>query len=600
MRQYFKETYQVIRLNLLPLVAFDILYRLAAGALYVKLMSLLLRISLRSAGYSYLTLGNLAGFLANPLTAGCLLLLLALGMVLMVFEVGGLVSAYQAAAYSRRLSVLSIARGAFFKTADEFRKKNWRLGFLALASYLMMNSYILFRIFTRIKPINFVMDEILNLAAGRLALCGGAVGLVLVGVPSMLVFFTCMVEQKRFRDGLRRSRELVKGRWPWAIAMLVGVNLLLILALAAVHVILLAAAALIVRILVDGYASVAVLAAVGGRIEAAILAVGSMAAAVADFGVLTVAYCQFEKRQAREPAWDFSGLGTGGIGRKRALAVSAAVLALTLFVSVDMVYNGSVLGSDVLTETRITAHRGSSKQAPENTLPAIEAAIDEMADFCEIDVQMTADGQIVVCHDLNLKRLAGVDRRLGDMTFDQVKSLDVGSYMGEAFAGTRIPALEEVLRAAKGRIRLNIELKNIGNDTDLPERTAAMILEWDMQEQCVITSVKLKYLERVKAVSPDIRTGYILPAAYGRYYHSPAFDFISIRSSFVTRSLVERCHEEGKAVHVWTVNQLSEMEQMRLLGVDNIITDYPAKAREVLYQEDGAAGLMEYVRMILK
>lgn len=600
MKQYFKETYQVIRLNLLPLGAFDALYRLAAGALYLKLMSLLLRFSLRSAGYSYLTLSNLGEFLANPLTMACLLLLLLLGMVLMVFEVGGLVSAYQAAAYSRRLSVLSIARGAFFKTADEIRKKNWRLGLLALASYLMMNSYILFRLFTRIKPMNFVMDEVLGLAAGRLALAGGAVGLALIGVPSMLVFFTCMVEQKNFRDGLKRSRELVKGRWPQAIAMLLGVNLLLILALAAAHVILLAAAALVVRILVDGYAAAAVLAAAGGRIEAAILAVGSMAAAVADFGVLTVAYCQFEKRQAREPAWDFSGLGAGGIGKKRALAVSAAVLAFTLFVTVDMVYNGSVLGSDVLGETQITAHRGSSKRAPENTLPAIEAAISEAADLCEIDVQLTADGQIVVCHDLNLKRLAGVDRRLGDMDFDEVRALDVGSYMGSSFAGTQIPTLEEVLRAAKGRAELNIELKNIGNDTDLPERTAAMILDWDMQEQCVITSVKLKYLERVKSVSPDIRTGYILPAAYGKYYDSPAFDFISIRSSFVTRTLVEKCHERGKAVHVWTVNQPSEMEQMRLLGVDNIITDYPARAREVLYGEIGAAFGMEYLRMILK
>lgn len=600
MRQYFKETYQVIRLNLLPLAAFEALYRLAAGALYLKLMSLLLRISLRSAGYSYLTLSNLGEFLANPLTAGCLFILLALGMVLMVFEVGGLVSAYQAAAYSRRLSVLSIARGAFFKTADELKKKNWRLGLLALASYLMMNSYILFRLFTRIKPMNFVMDEVLGLAAGRLALACGAVGLVLLGVPSMMVFFTCMVEQKNFRDGLKRSRELVKGRWPRAIAMLLGVNLLLILALAAAHVGLLAVAALVTRVLVDGYASVAVLAAVGGRIETAILAVGSMAAAAADFGALTVAYFQFEKRQAREPAWDFSGLEAGGIGRKRALAVSAALLAFTLFVSVDVIYNGSLLGNDVLGETTITAHRGSSKRAPENTLPAIEAAIGEAADLCEIDVQVTSDGQIVVCHDLNLKRLAGVDKRLGDMTFDEARALDVGSYMGSQFAGTQIPTLEEALRAAKGRIGLNIELKNIGNDTDLPERTAAMILDWDMQEQCVITSVKLKYLERVKAVSPDIRTGYILPAAYGKYYDSPAFDLISIRSSFVTRTLVEKCHERGKAVHVWTVDQPSEMEQMRLLGVDSIITDYPARAREVLYGEDGAAGVMEYLRMILK
>ena len=157
-----------------------------------------------------------------------------------------------------------------------------------------------------------------------------------------------------------------------------------------------------------------------------------------------------------------------------------------------------------------------------------------------------------------------------------------------------------MLEAARGRIRLNIELKNIGDDTDLPEQTAAMILDMGMEEQCVITSVKLSYLERVKAVSQNLKTGYILPAAYGNYYDNPALDFISIRSSFVTSRLVERLHELGKGVHVWTVNQSSEMEQMRLLGVDNIITDDPARAREVLYGEETAAGLMEYLRLMLR
>ena len=94
-----------------------------------------------------------------------------------------------------------------------------------------------------------------------------------------------------------------------------------------------------------------------------------------------------------------------------------------------------------------------------------------------------------------------------------------------------------------------------------------------MEDQCVITSVKLGYLERVKEMAPELRTGYILAAAYGTYYDNEYIDFISIRSSFVGRKLVEAAHEKGKAVHVWTVNSKTEIEQMKLLGVDNIITD---------------------------
>mgnify|MGYP003086694533 FL=1 len=127
-----------------------------------------------------------------------------------------------------------------------------------------------------------------------------------------------------------------------------------------------------------------------------------------------------------------------------------------------------------------------------------------------------------------------------------------------------------------------------------------MIRDREMQEQCVITSVKLDYLVRVKEADPDLHTGYILPAAYGRYYDNDAFDFISLRSSFVTLGLVENAHEKGKAVHVWTVNKKSEIEQMKVLGVDNIITDYPALAREVLYREEATESLMEYLKMVLR
>ena len=156
-------------------------------------------------------------------------------------------------------------------------------------------------------------------------------------------------------------------------------------------------------------------------------------------------------------------------------------------------YNGVSPDWSVLGQTEITAHRGSSKMAPENTMAALEAAMEEMADYSEIDVQTTADGIVVLCHDLNLKRVAGVDRTLGSMTYSQLEQLDVGSHFSPEFNGERIPALREVLEACKGRMKLNIELKNIGNDTSLPEQVAALVKEYDMEDQCVITSVTVSY-----------------------------------------------------------------------------------------------------------
>lgn len=99
---------------------------------------------------------------------------------------------------------------------------------------------------------------------------------------------------------------------------------------------------------------------------------------------------------------------------------------------------------------------------------------------------------------------------------------------------------------------------------------------------------------------PELRTGYIIAAAYGDYYSEEALDFISIRSGFVNQQMVQRAHENGKAVHAWTVNSKSELERMKLLQVDNVITDYPVLAREILYREEATESLVEYLRLAFR
>ena len=600
MNRLIKETDQVIKLNLRQLVIFEVLFRLVAGTFYIRLVNQLLRFSLRMAGYSYLTMSNMGAFLLRPATIVCALLAAALGMVLMVVEIGGLITAYQAAAYSMRVDSVYILKGALGKAWDACKGRNWKLLPLALADYVMMNSYLLLRILTKIKPLNFVMYEIMHAPAARLGLVMLAAALVLIGIPTMLVFFACMIEQKQFRDGFRRSMELLKGRSLRAVVLLLVMNFGLAAGLVLMYVVIVVVSAVIVTLFVDSYAAMAVLAAVCTKLEVVVLFIGGILAPLVDFGALTVIYYQYGMKSAHAAPWDFTMPYELHFKRKWILTITGALAGASLFLIFDMVYNGTSPDWDVLGQTEVTAHRGSSRMAPENTMAAIEAAMEEMADYSEIDVQTTADGIVVVCHDLNLKRVAGVDRALGSMTYSQLEQLDVGSHFSPEFKGERIPTLREVLEACKGRMKLNIELKNIGNDTSLPEQVAALVREYGMEDQCVITSVKLKYLERVKDMNPDLRTGYILAAAYGNYYESGDFDFISIRSSFAGRRLVEAVHEDGKAIHVWTVNSKTEMNQMKLLGVDNIITDYPARAREILYREEATETLMEYLKMMIR
>ena len=186
------------------------------------------------------------------------------------------------------------------------------------------------------------------------------------------------------------------------------------------------------------------------------------------------------------------------------------------------------------------------------------------------------------------------------MTFAELEKLDVGSWFSPEYEGTRIPSLSEVLELCSQKIGLNVEIKYVGKNSELPEKTAEMIKEYGMENQCVITSTNLSYLKRVKEVLPEIRTGYIISAAYGNFYSNEDVDFISIRSGFVTSALMQNAHEQGKAVYAWTVNTKSERERLTLLGVDGIITDRPVLAREICYRGESMESLLEYLKLVLR
>lgn len=233
-------------------------------------------------------------------------------------------------------------------------------------------------------------------------------------------------------------------------------------------------------------------------------------------------------------------------------------------------------------------------------MAALKAAVEEMADWAEIDVQETKDGVAVVCHDENLRRIAGVNRDVRDVTYEELGRLDAGSWFSDEYKGERIPSLEEVMEYAKGRLNLNIEIKYLGENSGICRTVCQLVEDCEMEEQCIVTCSNMGYLRQIKEQNPNIRTGYIIPAAYGAYYRNDDIDVINIRSGFVNANLVARAHEEGKSIHAWTVNDKAELERMRILAVDNVITDVPVLAREILYREEGTESLLEYLRVLIR
>ena len=236
---------------------------------------------------------------------------------------------------------------------------------------------------------------------------------------------------------------------------------------------------------------------------------------------------------------------------------------------------------DINRTIKITAHRGSKVRAPENTLSALQHAIAEGADYAEIDVQTTADGVVVLLHDADLMRVASVSRRLRDIDYDELGEIDVGSWFAPEFSSERVPTLQEAIDVARGRIKLNIELKFTWSDPALAEKVGHIIQRNGFASDCVVSSLNFEALTEIQGAFPELTTGFIVMQAVGNLSRMEA-DFLSISAARATPRLVRDVHRRGGEVHVWTVNDLNNALTMIEMGVDNIITDEPVEIRSLL------------------
>lgn len=232
---------------------------------------------------------------------------------------------------------------------------------------------------------------------------------------------------------------------------------------------------------------------------------------------------------------------------------------------------------------QVIAHRGASFDAPENTLASIGAAIEQGADWVEIDVQETATGEIVVIHDRDLMKLSGQPLGVRDTPLDQLRAVDIGSWKAPGFADQRVPLLSEVLELVHDRVRLNIELKYYGAEERLEERVAALVESHDMVDQVILMSLSLDGVKAMKQLRPTWTVGLLSSVAVGDVTRLES-DFFAVNARFASRSFVQRAHGRDKAVYTWTVNDPAGMSAMMSKGVDGIITDRPALAKSVLAQ----------------
>jgi glycerophosphoryl diester phosphodiesterase len=233
-------------------------------------------------------------------------------------------------------------------------------------------------------------------------------------------------------------------------------------------------------------------------------------------------------------------------------------------------------------EVLVVAHRGASAYAPENTLIAIKKAMDMEADYAELDVQLTKDKEVILLHDMNLKRTAGIDALLRNLTLEELKKLEAGAWFGKEFRGEPIPTLQDVIRLVKGKMRLNIEIKTFRPEPEIAQKVVDIIRSEHFENQCMVTSFNREVVIAVKRIAPEIITGFIFGKNYPDDVFKGSWDVLSCNHRIATPEFIQKAREHNKQVYVWTIDSEKSIKRFIDRKVDGIISNKPDLVKKIL------------------
>src|SRR4028119_1236280 len=247
-------------------------------------------------------------------------------------------------------------------------------------------------------------------------------------------------------------------------------------------------------------------------------------------------------------------------------------------------------------------HRGASGYAPEHTIPAYDLALEQGADYIEIDLQMTADGVLVAMHDDTLDRTTNCTGLVIEKTLEELKMCEVSNSFGPEYDGLEIPTLEEIFQRYGKKVNYYIETKNPEAAPGMEEELLRLMDEYGLTKpaakryQVLIQSFSAESLLRIHALEPSLPLIQLYSSTETsesiRADLAAASEYavgIGPSQTDVDAALVEAAHARCLDVHPYTVNEVADMERLIALGVDGMFTNFPDRL-EGLLGEDAAKG----------
>lgn len=598
-----KAVKNLLKYNGKSLIQFEVIYKLLSTMVFVPLFLSLFQWITKIRGYSYLTFENLFSFILHPVTLFFLFFLLLFLTFYTILDISTILIFFDCSYQKKKITVKEAFFLACQRSVRVFRRKNFWLPFLVLFLIPFLNLGISSGFVSTISIPEFILEFIFknSFLSCLYILVIFFLSILLFRWLYVLPYF--VLENCDFKEACRRSANLSKKNKLKDFGWILFLQLFLVFG----YLIFLFLGIFFISILyfwlgkhnLFGTLSITMI----WLFIALSFAIMILLSTPFSYAIICARF-YYHKETRKEKIQLISFREKERKQSRRMWKVLPYVVAIFLLGSGTLftysVMNGKYdMNIEYVRTMEVTAHRGASVSYPENTMRAFEGAKELGADWIELDVQQTKDRQLIVLHDTNFKRTTGVDKNTWELSYDEVKKLDAGSFFGKEFQGERIPLLEEVIIfAKKNHVKLNIELKPTGHEKDFEKSVVSLIKEYDFSHDCVITSQVYEVLEKVKKEDSTIQTVYVTSFAYGNIIELEAADSFSVEASSVTQTLVSRIHNSGKEVYAWTVNTQESIGKMIDCHVDNIITDNIPLAKDTIYSSKTSNLVQEYIRLI--
>lgn len=599
-----KEINGMITQNIGILLGFEGIFKVVTFLIFIPLFLDAFNLIMKITGYNYLTIENVISFILNPLTLGLLFVLVLFMMVYTMFEITTLIIILDQSYLNKKIRIIDAIRIAIRKCKRLFSFKNISIAFMTLFLMPFLHLGITSSFIKKINIPEFISDFIVQdtiLLVVFVVIIAFLVSLFLKWIYSLHYF---VLEDVDFREARKRSKNLGKGN---RLKDLLSIILLQI-ANGIIYTLFVVIGIVLIIALENMFSKIIIFKSITATVIWGFIIISFLVITILStplsYAVVSRLYYLHKKEKNEEIKSIEVHTNEKNTKNNNSLRKIIYVLSLIAVIGGSVfsygVYTGKYnLNIEYTRTLEVTAHRGASLEYPENTMSAFEGAKRLGADWIELDVQQTRDGKIIVIHDMNFKRTTGVDKYTWELTYDEVKELDAGSYLDNKYKNEKIPLLEEVIEFAKiNNIRLNIELKPNGHESNFEKNVIDIIRNSNFQDMCVITSQVYNVLENVKKYDTEIKTVYVMSLAYGDITSLKSADCFSIEATSITDELVSRVHKDGKQIYAWTVNTEENIREMIDLKVDNIITDNIEFAKDIIYASKTSNILNEYIKVV--